>query len=266
MKYTPTKHIIKSRSLAALPLLLVVASSSVRADEPQGAAQQSKAWQGDVEAGYIMTQGNSEAKSLKTGIKLAYEEGDWRHTGAFESFTAKEDKKGTAEKYFLEAKSGYAFTKYNYAFIYANYTDDRFTDFDFQTSASAGYGRLIFDTEVQRWDAEIGPGHRVTRTKEGDITQETILHLATNYAWHISQTSRFEQTVLVEAGSTNTVTRSKSALIAQLNSSFSMKLSYTVTYNQELPSALQQEESTEETKKKTYHADKETTVSLLYAF
>jgi len=213
----------------------------------------------------ITTEGNSSSKSFKTGLKLAYEEDAWRHIGAFESFTAEKEDEGTAEKYFLEAKSGYTFSKNNYAFVYGNYTDDRFTEFDFQTSVSAGYGRLILDTATQRWDAEIGPGHRITRSDDGDIDQETIVHIATNYAWRISETSRFEQTVLVEAGRTNTVTRSKSALVAKINSAFSMKLGYTVTYNQELPEATEAPDSTEEPEE-TYHADKETTVSLLYAF
>jgi putative salt-induced outer membrane protein len=230
------------------------------------ASDPTKPWQGDVEAGLIMTEGNTSAKSLKTGLKGAYKADRWRHTGAFESFTAEQENKGTAEKYYAEAKSGYSFTEFNYGFIYGNYTDDRFTDFDFQTSASAGYGRLFFDNATHRWDAEIGPGHRVTRYEDGDYTQETIAHAATNYTWNISQTSRFEQTVLVEGGSTNTVTRSKSALIAKINSSFSMKLGYTITYNQKVPDVVDAPETEDDTTESSEHADKETTVSLLYSF
>jgi len=262
MKCAASKEAIKHAHVVALPLLLIIASSAVYADDAP-----KKPWQGDVEAGMISTEGNTTSKSIKTGLKLTYEEAAWRHTGAFESLNARQNGQDTAEKYFLEAKSGYTFSQSNYAFVYANYTDDRFTEFDFQTSVSAGYGRVIIDSPVQRWDAEIGPGHRVTRDKDGHITQEAIAHVATNYLWNISSTSRFEQNVLVEAGSSNTVTRSKSSLVAQLNSSFSMKLSYTLTYNKEIPDALQTNDTTgETTPAKTYHADKETSVSLLYAF
>jgi len=262
MKCAARKEVIKTARFAALPLLLIITSSAVCADDAP-----KKPWQGDVEAGLISSEGNTSAKSLKTGVKLAYEEGNWRHNGAFESFNARQSGENTAEKYFLEGKSGYTFSESNYAFIYANYTDDRFTEFDFQASASAGYGRVIINSPVQRWDAEIGPGHRVTRDKNGDETQETIAHIATNYLWNISPTSRFEQNILVESGRSNTVTRSKSSLVAQIASSLSMKLSYTLTYNQEIPDAVLTDETTGETTPvKTYHADKETSVSLLYAF
>lgn len=259
MKSAARKQIVRTRQRAAFPLLVILASTPA-----WGAEKTSKPWQGDVEAGMVLTEGNSSSKSLKTGTKLTYETGAWRHYGAFESFTAEQENEGTAEKYFTEGKSGYSFTEFNYLFVYANYTDDRFTEFDFQTSASAGYGRLIYDNQTVRWDAEIGPGHRVTREREdGDLKQETIAHIATNFVWHISPTSHFEQNVLVESGDQNTVTRSKSALIAKINSSFSMKLGYTVTYNQELPDVVTEEGEEVEA---SSHADKETTVSLLYSF
>lgn len=261
MKCAPSKQIIRTGHYMVLPLLLVT-SAQAFCDEKTG-----KPWQGDVEAGMVLTEGNSSSKSLKTGAKLTYETGSWRHYGAFESFTAEQEDEGTAEKYFTEAKSGYSFSEFNYLFVYANYTDDRFTEFDFQTSASAGYGRLIYDNQTVRWDAEIGPGHRVTREREdGDLKQETIAHIATNFVWHISPTSRFEQNVLVEAGDNNTVTRSKSALIAKINNSFSMKLGYTVTYNQELPDTVADAPEEGEEAESPSHADKETTVSLLYSF
>lgn len=261
MKHTARKDLIIARSTVVLSLLL--ATASAWSDE-----KPRKPFQGDVEAGMVLTEGNSSAKSLKTGAKGTYETGPWRHYGLFESFTAEQEDEGTAERYFTEAKSGYSFTKFNYVFAYANYTDDRFTEFDFQTSASAGYGRLIFDNQTYRWDAEIGPGHRVSKLREdGDYEQETIAHMATNFLWNISETSRFEQNVLVEAGDKNTVTRAKSALITKINSAFSMKLSYTITYNQELPDVIADEppEEGEETNSQS-HADTETAVSLLYAF
>jgi len=222
-------------------------------------------WQGDIEAGMILSEGNTSSKSVKTGIKAAHEYGRWRHSGAFESFTAEQESENTAEKYFAEAKSGYSITESNYAFIYANYTDDRFTDFDYQASSSLGYGRLIFDNRTHRWDAEIGPGYRVTAYDEGSNDDEGIAHIATNYTWNISETSRFEQTVLVETGESNTVTRAKSALIAKLNSAFSMKLGYTITYNQEVPTS-RDPTTNENVPTDAKHADKETTVSLLYSF
>lgn len=266
MKCTARNAIRRIRQYLALPLLLVTTSSLAWSEDAPGT--QDKRWQGDVEAGMVMTEGNSEAKSLKTGAKLAYQEARWRYTGAFESFTAEQDNEGTAEKYYLEGKAGYSFTEYNYAFLYGNYTDDRFSEFDYQVSTSAGYGRLIISTENHRWDAEIGPGHRLTKYEEsGDYKGETIAHLATNYVWKITENSRFEQNVLVEAGDINTVTRSKTALIAKINSSFSMKLGYTVTYNQKLPEFAQNDDPEEEEEANSAsHSDKETTVSLLYAF
>lgn len=243
-----SKHAIRlaRTALCVMPLLAISASSS--ADDAT-----LNVWQGDVEAGLILSEGNTSAKTIKTGAKAAYEATKWRHSGTFESLTAEQDDESTAEKYFAEAKSGYKFTEADYLFGYINYSDDRFTAFDYQASASVGYGRLIIDTPNHRWDAEIGPGYRVTEYDENYNEEETITHIGSTYAWIISDTARFEQTLLVESGNENTVTRAKSALITKINSAFSMKLGYTLTYNEEVP-------------QETRHADKETSVSLLYSF
>jgi putative salt-induced outer membrane protein len=263
MKCAALKDIPKNTPFAAVSVLLMVASFPAWSEDPDP----NRRWQGDVEAGMVSTEGNTQAKSLKTAAKLIYQEDRWRHSGGFESFTAEQEDEGTAEKYYLEGKSAYSFTEFNYAFISANYTDDRFSEFDYQVSTSAGYGRLIIKTDNHRWDAEIGPGHRISKYREdSEYKSETIAHAATNYTWNISPTSRFEQNILVEAGDINTVTRSKTALIAQINSSFSMKLGYTVTYNQQLPEFAQNDDPDEEAEETPSHADKETTVSLLYAF
>jgi len=250
-KSTQCPHIrqVKTSDLPRMTLLLLAAAAPFI----HAADAKLNAWQGDIEAGLILSEGNTSSKTIKTGANTTYESTKWRQSAAFESLKEEQESESTAEKYFAEAKSGYKFTELDYAFAYLNYTADRFTAFDYQTSASVGYGRVLVDTGTHRWDAEIGPGYRLTEYQAGFNDEESIAHIGSTYRWNISDTAHFEQTLLVESGAENTVTRAKSALITKINSAFSMKLGYTLTYNEEVPQA-------------TEHADKETSVSLLYSY
>lgn len=219
-------------------------------------------WKGEVSLGYILNQGNTKSESIKTGAKAKKDANKWRFSSKFESFAAKsqvEDDAGnkttenSAEKYYIEAKYDYKFTKHNYAFVFANYDDDRFTEFDYQASVSMGYGRRIIDSEVHEWDVEVGPGYRVNEFQAGYNTEEAILRMATTYTWQINEGSSFLQELNVESGDDSTVTRSETALKTQINKTLSLKVAHIVKYNDEVPA-------------ETKNADQETIISLLYSF
>lgn len=251
----------RDRSLftAIITTLFMLASSAAMAADD---AAKKPHWTGEVSLGYILNQGNTKSESIKTGAKASKDAEKWRFSSKFESYVAKtqvEDDQGnkstenSAEKYYLEGKYDYKFSKYNYAFVFANYDDDRFTEFDYQTSISAGYGRRIIDTDTHMWDAEIGPGYRDNEYKAGYNTEELIVRIATKYSWKINDSSSFSEEINVESGDESTVTRSETAYKSQLNKTLSLKIAHLIKYNDDVPP-------------KTEYADQETTISLLYSF
>ena len=243
---------------SAIALLGLLISGIANAEEAAKAPE----WKGEISLGYILNQGNTKSESIKTGAKAKKDAEKWRISSKFESYSSKsqvEDDAGnkttenTAEKYYVEGKYDYKFTEFNYFFTFANYDDDRFTDFDYQASVSFGYGRRLIHTDVHEWDAEIGPGYRVNEFQNGDSTEETIVRLATTYNWKISDSAVFLQEVNVESGEESTVSRSETALTTQINKTLSLKIAHIVKYNDEVPPD-------------TKHADQETIISLLYSF
>ena len=73
------------------------------------------------------------------------------------------------------------------------------------------------------------------------------------YSWTFTETSGFDQAVVVESGSDNTYIESVSAVRANLIGGFNLVLSYTIKQNSDVPVGS----------KKT---DKLTAVSIEYAF
>lgn len=214
-------------------------------------------WSGDLEVGYVSTGGNSETSTLKGRVDLKREVDNWRYQFHFDSLNAKEEDGRSAEKYFLTNKLDYKFSERSYTFAYASYEDDRFSGFDWQAVLAAGYGRRLLETDTMTWDAEVGPGYRISNigdtAGEEDTEREVILRAHTKYQWKLTDTATFEQEVTSESGADNTVTRSITSLKTTIIAQLAMKLSYTIRYTEHVPA-------------ENKHMDTETAVTLVYAF
>ncbi len=219
------------------------------------AAVDGDVWSGEFELGYVATGGNTNESSLKSKIDLRREVEPWRYEIHLEGYNAESDSGRSAEKYFASNRLAYTISDGHYVFGYAGYEDDRFSGFDYQATVAAGYGRRLLQRPDMKWEAEIGPGYRVT--KVGDTTQgeedseEAILRLFSKYRWDFSETASYLQELSMDKGGDNTVSKSVSALKSRIIGNLAMKLTYTVEYTQDVPNNKK-------------HADTETAVSLAY--
>ena len=215
-----------------------------------------KIWTGEVEFGYVDVSGNTEESSTKSRASINREKDAWRYTIFFESLHSETDGDRSAEKYFFANRLAYQYTETNYVFGYASYDDDDFSGYDYQATVSAGYGRRLLNDETMQWDLEVGPGYRESKVDDettGEDSEEVILRVFSKYSWDFSDNANFSQTLSTEAGDDNTVSRSITALSTKIIGDLSMRLSYTIKYNEEVPSD-------------TKHADTETAVSVVYSF
>ena len=69
----------------------------------------------------------------------------------------------------------------------------------------------------------------------------------------MSETATFEQSLSVESGDKNTVSKSVTALKTKIIGGFGLKISYTMEYNEVVPNS-------------NVHMDKQTAVTLVYSF
>ncbi|MEX1669017.1 YdiY family protein [Zhongshania guokunii] len=240
----------KTTLAAALAAAFSASSAYAQSNPPS--------WKGDVEFGYFQLEGNSKESSAIAKTNGKRVSGQWTYDIAAEAQNSEAAGVRSAEKYALNNRLAYDFSEFNYSFGYASATKDRFSGYVYQATVAAGYGRRLLKTPKMTWDAEIGPGFRIsefeTDSPAGDgQVSEAILRLSTDFSAAVSETATFEQKLTVESGEENTVTKSITSLKTKIVGGLGLKLSYTMTYNETVPTD-------------TVHMDRETAVTLVYNF
>ncbi|MCI0506549.1 MAG: DUF481 domain-containing protein [Gammaproteobacteria bacterium] len=210
-------------------------------------------WIADLGLGYVKTTGNTETTTVKGDIEAIKEIEKWRHTVNAEGLNTSDRDITTAERYFLSGKSDYKYSEFNYIYATATYDKDHFSGFDYRTTFSAGYGRRIIHEPALSLDGEIGPGMRYSRPDTGESEDEFMGRLAANLKWKISDNSEFTQDLYSDIGEDATITKSITALSANINKSLALKLSYTYKYTSEVPVGIEK-------------SDTETVVTIVYKY
>ena len=254
-----------------LKTLCIILLMTVTAAAANG--EEAKNFTGSGEVGLLMTSGNSETDSINAKVGLKYEKdhflGEINMAALYSSekteIDGKKEDKVSAEKYNYSAKIGYKFNEANYIFINGDYEDDRFSGYDYRTTFSVGYGRKVIASDTIKFNIEIGPGYRYDRTNgywENEETKkhfdektedEIILRGYLMFNYKFSDAVSFQQDLTVVTGADNTNTKSVSALKSQIIGALSMKASFTIDNNTDVPN------NTEKT-------DTETALTLVYDF
>ncbi len=237
---------MKTRTLIAAAAFAGVAGQAI-------AAEPVKPWKGEAELGVVSTGGNTETTNVKARAGVVYEVEKWRHTARIDALNTSDKVRTTAERYLASWKSDYKFDEFNYMFGLISYENDRFAGFDYRVSEAIGYGRRLINRPTLTLDTEIGPGARQTKLKTGESENELIGRLAGNLAWKISDTATFTENLSTEIGKNATITRSVTALTAQLVGTLAMKLSFTARHISDVPVDREK-------------LDTETAVTLVYGF
>lgn len=211
------------------------------------------AWKGSVELGIVNTTGNTETKTTSAKAKAATETEKWRHTITYESLNSSDQGVTTAERYAINGQSDYKLDKKNFFFAMINYEEDKFSGYEYRMTEAVGYGRRVLEEPNLSLDLEIGPGARQSKPDTGSTENESTVRGAAKLVWKISKTSTFTEDLSTDVGDDNTITKSVSALTAQINGSLATKITYTVKNSSEVPVGV----------KKT---DTETAVTLVYNF
>lgn len=224
------------------------------------------AWEGEGELGLLITKGNSEETNLNVRVALKHEIEKWRNKFAVRSlYSEGEDQdtgeqETTAEKYQGEAETNYKFDERQFWFLRGAYEDDRFSAYDFQSSATTGYGNRVWQNGERSFlDLKAGAGYRYNKLEEPedgeDVEDGAVLRFAGEFNYALSPNALFIQELGTEVGveDSNTITESVTALQADVIGNLSMKLSYRVKHNSNAPA---DSEST----------DTETSLALLYGF
>lgn len=211
-------------------------------------------WSGAGEFGLVIASGNSDTETLNLAFSLERQTEQWRNRLRLTGMRSRDSGQLNAERYTGSYRSGYNFSERSYLFGAIRYDKDEFSSYDYQTTASLGYGRQLIDAEAHQLSFEIGPGLRRAQPSDGSGAEtDTIGRLFTDYAWTISEAADLTNTLLVESGSSNTFAENELALKVAINARLALKLAGAVRHNTDV------DPGTEKT-------DTLTTVNLVYNF
>lgn len=208
---------------------------------------ENKLWAGEANLAYIDSSGNTESTNINFRSKATRDGEEWRNiykleasneTGEQTDANGNEKEVRTAEKYFASAKAEYKMGEKSYLFSLLEYTDDRFSGYDYEASVTFGYGRDILKGDVHELSADAGLGYRKSELETGDVQEEAVVRLGALYLWKISETATFDEDFSTEIGEDKTVTKSFTRLRVKINGSLNGSVAYEIKHTDEVPAGV----------------------------
>jgi putative salt-induced outer membrane protein len=225
-----------------------------------------------AELGMLFKTGDTKSADVKAGFDFAHELAAWKSTVQLDLLvkkTEEEDDSGdeqfitSDQKWTAVAQTNYTLSKASPNYIYANvsYEDNRFSNFDSQSSISSGWGRRWFETEKATLDADIGPGFkrdviRATDTAPEETRSAFIIQAQALYKRQINEHVLFKQLLVAKYATKsgeNSTYKARTSIATKLMKALSLKFSLTLDYNTEV----------EEDKE---NLNTETSMTLVYSF
>lgn len=240
---------MRNLTLAASIILL---SAPLMAEEEASAPE--SPWSGSAELGYIKTSGNTETSSTNAALKVKHKGENWDKQVKLSALTSKDRKTTTKEKYDSEFKADRNFGEHSYMTGVATYGKDRFSGFDYQSTASIGYGYRAIAEKDMELNFEFGPGHRRDKVKGSEeADSETIGRFALSFDWQIQQGVDFSEDFVALKGKKKGTYKSETSLKSQLMSSLASKITYKIKHETEVPEGARK-------------TDRELGITLVYSF
>jgi putative salt-induced outer membrane protein len=212
-------------------------------------------WDGSGELGFVNTTGNTETVALNFKLNFVRTGKRWRHRFSGTVLNTSEDGIDDNERYTAEVQSDRKLSEKSWLFGAFRWDADKFGSYDPQVSLTAGYGYMLMKSEKHQLKGEIGAGYKkLTETLTERSTSEPIARFLLDDWWQIVKSTRWENRLLVEAGSTNTFTQFNTGLAVSMTDKFAVKLGFEARHNTKIPPGDSE------------HTDTITSVNLVYSF
>ncbi|HEY8554105.1 MAG TPA: DUF481 domain-containing protein [Burkholderiales bacterium] len=214
---------------------LSISGASPILSEAASVSKKQEGFFGALVLGYQGTTGNTDTSSLNAKLSFGYVAPPWRHALMLRAVRGSTDDVTTVQEREAALQSDYVFGDGHYVFGALNYTENRFSGYDWRTTGVVGYGRRLLNTDRHTLDVQAGAGTRRTRLSDGGRQHEEIVQLAGGYVWAFSEAGRFTQRVRVDYGSDNTFTELNTAVESSLPYDLALSISYTLQHNSNVP-------------------------------
>ncbi|HEU4626508.1 MAG TPA: DUF481 domain-containing protein [Steroidobacteraceae bacterium] len=224
-------------------------------------------WTTRAELGFVAAHGNSSTKTANAKVEIAREIHDWKYTFATTGLYGRTTGISTAQHFDARSQANYAFSERSFWFGALRYEDDRFSGFDYQTTATTGVGRKFIDTDATKLSIQIGAGFRALRPEElvrdeatdavlarikGERSHDAVANGALSFEHAFNDHTKVIDSLLTEAGQANTLTRNDLSLEVKMIRTFAVSIGLSIRHNSEPGPGLQR-------------TDTLTTVNLVYS-
>lgn len=153
-------------------------------------------WTGNISAGFVMTDGNSEMRQANASADATLKREKDAFTLGFLWVYAENNNTGagwvlTDRKTFGRGKYDYFFAEKTYAYGLATAENDLLQDISLRWTAGAGIGHQYLDTDTWKFAVEAGLAYIDTDYKGATDTDDLTVRGSTNVAYEASDTWSF---------------------------------------------------------------------------
>ncbi len=255
------------KSLLTSALLLALPFAAHAADAPPPPPE---GWSGSGEAGLALASGNTKSQNLNAKLDVKYNDDQWKddfyllalrnksnvtvttiNTATTPpSLVSTTNYDLTANRYETGASAGYKFDDRSYIVGALRYEHDEFSPYQYQYTASIGYGYQVLKNARDELSFEAGPGYKVVQPSAVNIPNPTpppallrvrsdsdsnvVLRGAMNYKHNFNAITSFVDTFLVEAGSGNKFYQNDAGLQVKMSDKLAVKVGYQVRNNSDV--------------------------------
>lgn len=228
----------------------LIAGVALLAVPPFAQAADDSTWSGAGEAGLALTTGNTKSQNINVKLAFKKEDAHWKHNLFINGLRNESQTSGTynttANRYDLGASSGYKLDERSYLVGAARYENDDFSTYSYQWVVSLGYGYTFIKNALSEFSTEIGPGYRrvdqrayavtsgvppVTTIVDPGVEGNVVARGLISYKHKFNESTAFENTTLVEAGSNNTYVQNNAGLTVSMSERLALKLGYEIRNN-----------------------------------
>ena len=274
----------KSLAVLSAALLLhgIAHAANADADAADDSTSQEDAhpgnWAAQGQLGLIVTSGTTTNKSGNASFDLAHRMGRWTLSGGFAALYASTGHYSTQQDTSAHLQSDLSLSKRTFWFSTARWDRNLYTGFAYQESVASGGGFKFIQTPATLLAAELGVGYRIEKPETltisplgnvqtrvrvpGSMKRDAVLQAGVNYSHAITQSTKLENTLLVQYGASDTTTTDNLSLQVKVDASLSLAVGMQLVNNTNPPAAgIGSPAGTVGVK----HTDTVVTVNLVYA-
>jgi len=203
-------------------------------------------WTGQGEAGLVIASGNTDTETANAKLQLANEIGKWKHSFGLGGLYASDNEGSTAQRWEAFGQSDYNFSDRMFWFGAGRYENDRFSGFEYQTTASTGLGRKFIDTDATQFVGTAGVGYKFFETRDafddagvlvepGDTDSEVVFRGTLSFEHAFNASTKLINAFIVEAGSDNTYLQNDLVLQVKMTDVLALAVGYSARHNTDPP-------------------------------